>query len=69
MCLHRMNKKNQLLDMTTILKIVSAIGLGLTVVPAFLVWRGSIAWEMHASLMLVGTILWFASAPFWMKKD
>lgn len=46
---------------------LSAIGLGLTVVPAFLVFGGLLSWKTHAVLMAVGTVLWFASAPFVMK--
>ncbi len=55
--------------MTWLLKIISVVGLGLTVVPAYLVWSQSISWDSHATLMLIGTLLWFGSAPFWMKKD
>jgi len=54
--------------MTTLLSLISVAGLGLTVVPAFLVFAGAIAWRTHAALMLVGTVLWFATAPFWMGK-
>lgn len=54
--------------MRPLLKLISIIGLGLTVVPAFLVFTGAIAWKTHAALMLVGTVLWFASAPLWMEK-
>lgn len=54
--------------MTAILKIISLIGLLLTIVPAFLVFSGTIALEVHYTLMLFGTILWFGSAPFWMLK-
>ena len=50
------------------LQLISFAGLGLTVVPSFLVFAGTISWETHAALMLVGTVLWFASAPFWMLK-
>ena len=50
------------------LQLISFAGLGLTVVPSFLVFAGRIAWATHAALMLVGTVLWFASAPFWMLK-
>ena len=50
------------------LKMISGIGLSFTVVPAFLVFMGEITWELHALLMLIGTVLWFASAPFWMKE-
>lgn len=54
--------------MTNLLKILSFAGLGLTVLPAFFVFAGSISWELHATLMLVGTVLWFGTAPFWMKE-
>ena len=54
--------------MRTLLKLISFAGLGLTVVPSFLVFAGRIAWATHAALMLVGTVLWFASAPFWMLE-
>ena len=54
--------------MRSLLKLISFAGLGLTVVPSFLVFAGRIAWATHAALMLVGTVLWFASAPFWMLE-
>lgn len=50
------------------LKALSALALGLTVVPAVLVFAGTISWETHASLMLAGAVLWFGTAPFWMRK-
>lgn len=55
--------------MTSLAKFVSACGLSLTVVPAFLVLGGSMTWDLHATLMLVGTVLWFVTAPLWMGKD
>jgi len=54
--------------MMIVLKIISAIGLLLTIVPAFLVFSGTIAIEFHYTLMFIGTIVWFGSAPFWMLK-
>lgn len=48
------------------LKLLSAAGLLLTVAPSFLVFTGSIEWRTHAVLMMIGTLLWFATAPFWM---
>ena len=54
--------------MKTLLQLASFVGLALTVVPAFLVFAGTISWEQHALAMLIGTLIWFASAPFWMKK-
>jgi hypothetical protein len=54
--------------MKSILKIFSAVGLILTVVPSFLVFSGAITLDMHKWLMLLGTIIWFFTAPFWMNK-
>lgn len=54
--------------MTAILKAISFVGLALTIVPAFLVFAGIIVWDTHATLMLLGTVLWFGSAPFWMGR-
>lgn len=53
--------------MTALLKALSALGLALTVVPAAWVWLGGLEWDTHALLMAVGTALWFATAPFWMR--
>ena len=47
----------------------SIVGLGLTIVPAVLVVMGLASWQTHADLMAAGMVLWFATAPFWMKKD
>jgi len=55
--------------MTPLLKVLSFLGLGLTVVPSFLVFADVIVWGTHATLMLVGTLLWFATSPFWIKED
>lgn len=54
--------------MTVLLKLLSFAGLGLTVAPAFLVFAGVTTWDTHATLMLVGTALWFGTAPFWMES-
>ena len=53
--------------MTAALKLVSVVALVLTVGPAFLVFAGTIAWSTHATVMAVGTLLWFGTAPFWMN--
>lgn len=55
--------------MKCLLKLLSVIGLVLTVVPSFLVFNGTMRWEVHADLMLVGTVLWFGTAPWWMKGE
>lgn len=51
-----------------VLKLISLVGLALTVVPSVLVFVGTIGWGAHATLMVLGTVLWFGSAPFWMKE-
>lgn len=53
--------------MKGVLRSLSLLGLLLTVVPAFLVFADRISWSAHADLMLIGMILWFGSAPFWMR--
>jgi len=55
--------------MKRLLQVLSFVGLGLTVAPAFLVFEGTITWGTHAQLMLVGTIVWFATSPFWMEHE
>ena len=50
-------------------KIISYTGLVLTLIPAFLVLSNSIEFNTHKHLMLVGTVLWFGTRPFWMSKS
>jgi len=54
--------------MKILLKILSFIGLIMTLVPSFLVFNGTISLDMNKWLMLLGTILWFVTAPLWMNK-
>jgi hypothetical protein len=54
--------------MTNLMKLISLIGLLLTIVPAFLVFAGKLSLERHYLLMLIGFFVWFLSAPFWMLK-
>lgn len=55
--------------MKVLLIILSVIGLGLTIIPSILVFIQDISLESHKQLMLVGMILWFAAAPFWIKEQ
>jgi hypothetical protein len=55
--------------MKVLLIILSVIGLGLTIIPSILVFIQDISLESHKQLMLVGMILWFATAPFWIKEQ
>ncbi len=59
--------KNSILKI--ILIVISFTGLVLTIVPSVLVFVQEISMETHKQLMLPGMILWFFSAPFWMKEQ
>lgn len=54
--------------MKTLLKIVSLVGLLATIVPSFLVFADIITLDTNKLLMIIGTLLWFISVPFWMNK-
>lgn len=54
--------------MKKLLPAISFLGLGLTILPAFLVFSGVIPWQSHANLMAAGMVLWFVTAPFWLGK-
>ena len=48
--------------------IISFIGLALTIIPSFLVLTGEASMDQNKNFMLIGTILWFGSVPFWINK-
>ncbi len=54
--------------MRTLLIILSFCGLAFTVIPSMLVFGGFISFDDNKTLMLAGTVLWFLTAPFWLKK-
>lgn len=54
--------------MNTMIKLVSYVGLLLTLISAILVFFGTINLDTGKILMLIGTILWFITAPSWMNK-
>lgn len=53
--------------MKSLLKILSACGLALTLFPSFFVFAGTLTLGMNYMLMAIGMVLWFGTAPFWMK--
>ena len=55
--------------MRNLLKAGSFVGLALTVLPAFLVFSGTLTWDTHVWLMALGALLWFVTAPLWMVKE
>ena len=52
-----------------ILQIISFIGLALSIIPAFLLFGGMLAKDTYLQLMVVGMVLWFGTALFWIKSD
>lgn len=54
--------------MRNLLKLLSFIGLLLTLFPSVFFFYDYITADTHKLLMLMGTILWFLTAPFWMNK-
>ncbi|MBR9997955.1 MAG: hypothetical protein KFF73_03245 [Cyclobacteriaceae bacterium] len=54
--------------MLTILKIISFIGLGFTILPSIFVLTGTIGMQLNKNLMILGTVLWFGTVIFWMNR-
>jgi len=54
--------------MRTLTIIISFIGLAMTIIPSFLVLIGEASMDLNKNLMLIGTLLWFGTVPFWMNK-
>ena len=54
--------------MKLLVKFISYVGLGLTLIPSLLVFTGNISLDSGKMLMLIGTVVWFLSAPIWMNK-
>jgi hypothetical protein len=54
--------------MKLLVKFISYISLGLTLIPSFLVFTGNLTLDSSKMLTFVGTIIWFVSAPSWMNK-
>ena len=55
-------------DMKTLLKFISFAGLVLMFVAAILVFTGAIERKTYLVMAALGTIMWFATVPFWMKR-
>lgn len=50
-------------------KPISWVSLMLIVVPPVLYLTGSVSADMMKLLLLIGTIIWFATAPLWMRGE
>lgn len=55
--------------MQLVLRLLSYLGIGLSLIPAVMVYLGKLDYAVYAKLMVVGMFLWFASAVFWIKPD
>lgn len=55
--------------MKTTFKLVSLVALCGTILPCFFYFLGVIDHEAVKVMALVGTILWFASTPWWMGRE
>ena len=54
--------------MKTLLKIVSFAGLILMFASAIMVFNDAMSKELYELLALAGTVMWFGTVPFWMKR-
>jgi len=54
--------------MRYLLKIISYLGLLLTISPSLLHFYGVIDFEQHKWITLLGTLLYLSSSPFWMNR-
>ncbi len=52
-----------------ILQVISFIGLALSLIPAFLMFSGTLSRELYFHLMDAGMLIWFGTAVFWIRKD
>jgi hypothetical protein len=54
--------------MKTLLKLISFAGLALMFVASIMVFNDKLTKDTYLVLALVGTVMWFATVPFWMKR-
>ena len=54
--------------MITVARILSWLALGGTIVPAMLFYTGQVTLDQTRAGMLAATVVWFATAPFWMDR-
>jgi len=51
------------------LKPVSYLGLALTLFPSMFFAAGYISMETSKNIMIIGMLLWFGTAVFWIRKS
>ena len=52
-----------------ILKTISYLGLAVSLLAAFLVFGGVVSRQTYLWLMILGMVMWFGTATFWIKRD
>ena len=55
--------------MIILAKVVSYVGLLLTVVPSVLLLADNQLSDRYKLLATIGMVLWFVTAPFWINKS
>lgn len=53
----------------SVLKLISYLGLALSIIPALLMFWGTVSKDTYLWLLLVGMLLWFSTAIFWIKPQ
>ncbi len=54
--------------MKTLLKTISFAGLGIMFAASIMVFNDAMSKDTYLKLALTGTVMWFATVPFWMKR-
>jgi hypothetical protein len=54
--------------MKTLLQMISLAGILLTIVPPVLFFFGNISHPVQNTLMIIGAVVWFGSAGFWLGR-
>ncbi len=55
--------------MKKLIRLISYLGLALTIIPSFFVFNGGLSLEHYKLLMLAGTMTWIFTAPFWVNEE
>jgi len=55
--------------MKILLVFLSICSLLLTIIPSIMVFNGLMTLDMNKTLMLIGTVGWFVTAPYWLNKE
>jgi hypothetical protein len=54
--------------MKMLLKLISFTGLVIMLVSSIMVFNDAMTKDTYLVQSLIGTVMWFATVPFWMKR-